>query len=274
MTALNPRLMGVINVTPDSFSDGGRFLQVADALEQARQLVADGASILDVGGESTRPGAQRVPVIEEINRVVPVIHAVRGLGAAVSIDTMNAETALAAVSAGATIINDVSGGLADPEILKVAASTRATFVIGHWRGHSQQMDGLTGYDDVALDVTAELGQRVEAALATGVDRDQIVLDPGLGFAKESPQNWALLSNLGALESLGYPLLIGASRKRFIAAALDSTGHPNPDNDRRDLATATLSALLLRPSIWGFRVHNVAASRDALAIANALRVAGE
>jgi dihydropteroate synthase len=274
MTALHPHLMGVINVTPDSFSDGGRFMAVEAALEQARLLISGGASILDVGGESTRPGAERVPVIEEISRVVPVIHATRGLGAQISIDTMNAETALAAVSAGATIVNDVSGGLADPAMLDAAAATGATFVVGHWRGHSQKMDSLASYENVAEQVAEELAARVEAALKAGVGRERIVVDPGLGFSKDSDQNWSLLANFASLEKLGYPILVGASRKRFIASALEAASPVAPGNDRRDLATAVLSALLLRPSVWGFRVHDVAASRDAIAIANALRVAGE
>jgi dihydropteroate synthase len=287
--------MGVLNVTPDSFSDGGKYSSVEAALDHARLLVMGGANIIDVGGESTRPGAERIAVEEELARVVPVIEAIHGdliasgnSDVKISIDTMNATTALAAVAAGATIINDVSGGLADPKMIAVAATTGATFVISHWRGFSTDMDQLNNYLDVAADVAHELQLRVDAAIAGGVKRAKIVVDPGLGFAKDQDQNWKLVARLDELEKLELPILVGASRKRFIAGALDedlATGESgllsgdtatvnSPSNgisnSRRDLATAVLTALLLQRKLWGVRVHNVIATSDAIAIVAALR----
>jgi dihydropteroate synthase len=230
-----------------------------------------GADIIDVGGESTRPGAARVTPAEEQARVLPVIEAiVAQFGDKVSIDTMNAETARLAVTAGASIINDVSGGLADPGMFKVAADTGATIIISHWRGFSDQMDTLATYDDVAAEVAAELKARVDAALATGVKPAQIVVDPGLGFAKDMQQNWKLVARLEKLEELGYPILVGASRKRFIAGVIEPEEPAEVSNERRDLATAVLTALLLQRKIWGVRVHNVLATSDAIKIVAALR----
>lgn len=249
-----PLIMGVLNITPDSFSDGGQYNTPELALQQAMELLADGADILDVGGESTRPGAARVSVDVEIARVVPVIEQIRFLGLPISIDTMNAATAEAAVQAGATIINDVSGGLNDPEIFDVAAKHEVTLIISHWRGHSDRMDELTTYQDVAKDVTRELQKQVELARAAGVTK--LVIDPGLGFAKNVDQNWELLENLHELKTLGLPILIGASRKRFIAARLaeDTVA-------ARDEATAYLMGdLMAKHNLWGFRVHNVKATR--------------
>jgi dihydropteroate synthase len=246
-------VMGVLNITPDSFSDGGLFTEKSAAIAQAKQLVADGATILDVGGESTRPGAVRVSIAEEIARVVPVIEAIKCLGAEISIDTMNSETAKAAVAAGATIINDVSGGLNDPAIFKVAAKTNSTLIISHWRGHSDQMDSLNQYESIGKDVAAELQTQVNLAREAGVTK--LVIDPGLGFAKDSDQNWQLLDELDELQKLELPILIGASRKRFIAARLTE-----PDTvEARDRATAKLMhELLAKHSLWGIRVHNVKA----------------
>ena len=246
-------VMGVLNITPDSFSDGGLFTEKAAAIAQATQLVQDGATILDVGGESTRPGAVRVPIEEEIARVVPVIEAIKDLGAAVSVDTMNSETARAAVAAGATIINDVSGGLNDPEIFKVAAETGSTLIISHWRGHSDRMDSLNQYESIGRDVASELATQVELARAAGVTK--LVIDPGLGFAKDADQNWQLLDELHELQKLELPILIGASRKRFIAARLTE-----PDTvEARDRATAKLMHdLLAKHNLWGIRIHNVKA----------------
>lgn len=247
-------MMGVLNITPDSFSDGGKFTNLDAAVAQAKLLVDEGADILDVGGESTRPGAARVPIAEEIARVVPVIEAIKGLGAQISIDTMNAETALAAVNAGATIINDVSGGLNDPEIFKVAAETNSTLIISHWRGHSDQMDSLNQYESIGRDVARELQAQVFLARAAGVK--MIVIDPGLGFAKDADQNWQLLEELHELESLELPILIGASRKRFIAARLQG----EDTVEARDQATAELMAQLTsKHSLWGLRIHNVRAT---------------
>ena len=266
-----PLVMGVLNVTPDSFSDGGEFVRLDAALDHARVLQIAGADIIDIGGESTRPGAARVSLAEEQARVLPVIEAiVTQLGAKVSIDTMNAETARLAVAAGASIINDVSGGLADPGMFQVAADTGATIIISHWRGFSDQMDTLATYDDVAAEVAAELKLRVDAALAVGVKPTQIVVDPGLGFAKDMQQNWKLVARLEKLEELGYPILVGASRKRFIAGVIEPEEPAEVSNERRDLATAVLTALLLQRKIWGVRVHNVLATSDAIKIVAALR----
>jgi dihydropteroate synthase len=249
-----------------------------------------GANIIDIGGESTRPGADRIAIEEELARVVPVIEAIHADLIAtgnndvkISIDTMNATTALAAVAAGATIINDVSGGLADPKMIAVAATTGATFVISHWRGFSTEMDQLNTYLDVAVDVAHELQLRVDAAIAGGVKRGKIVVDPGLGFAKDQAQNWKLVARLDELEKLDLPILVGASRKRFIAGALDedlaagestlTSADAAPagiSNSRRDLATAVLTALLLQRKLWAVRVHNVIATSDAIAIVAALR----
>jgi dihydropteroate synthase len=278
-----PKIMGVLNVTPDSFSDGGQFDSLAAALDHARVLIIGGANIIDVGGESTRPGAQRISTDEELARVIPVIEALSAEllntgrnDVQISIDTMNASTALAALAAGAKIINDVSGGLADEKMFSVAAATGATLVISHWRGFSTEMDQLNQYQDVAREVAIELKNRIDAALATGVSKGKIVIDPGLGFAKDMDQNWKLVARLDELEKLGYPILVGASRKRFIAGALDAdlevsdSGVGTISNNRRDLATAVLTALLMQRKMWGVRVHNVVATSDAIAIVQALR----
>ena len=284
-----PKVMGVLNVTPDSFSDGGQFNTVELAMDHARVLLIGGADIIDIGGESTRPGAERISVQEELSRVIPVVEAlVAELSATgrsdvkISVDTMNSATALAAVAAGAKIINDVSGGLADEKMFAVAAATGAQIVISHWRGFSTEMDQLNQYLDVAREVGIELQSRIDAALAAGVAKGKIIIDPGLGFAKDMSQNWKLVARLDELQKLGYPILVGASRKRFITGALDaelesatgSGGLPGQagvvSNSRRDLATAVLTALLLQRPLWGVRVHNVVATQDAIAVVSALR----
>ena len=249
------QVMGVLNITPDSFSDGGLFLKPEAALEQAKQLVADGATILDIGGESTRPGAARVSIADEIARVVPVIEAIKSLGVEISIDTMNAQTASAAIAAGATIINDVSGGKNDLGIFTVAAETNKPIIISHWRGHSDQMDSLNQYQSIGKEVAAELLEQIQKAQSAGVPESNIIIDPGLGFAKDADQNWQLLDELQELEKLGLPILIGASRKRFIAARLTE-----PDTvEARDRATANLmNELTQKYNLWGIRVHNVKA----------------
>jgi dihydropteroate synthase len=261
-----PLVMGIVNVTPDSFSDGGRFLATDDAVAHGRKLLADGADILDIGGESTRPGATRPLVSDEMARVVPVITELAASGAVVSVDTMRAEVAEAAVAAGATIVNDVSGGLADPRILSVVADAEVTFLCMHWRGHSDVMQTLTSYDGpggVVAAVRDELGQRVDAARAAGVER--MVLDPGLGFAKTADQNWELLRDLDAIGELGLPLLVGASRKAFLGRLLPGpAGEPRPVAERESAHTA-LVALLAARGVWGLRVHDVRATRDALAV---------
>jgi dihydropteroate synthase len=279
-----PLIMGVLNVTPDSFSDGGQFNSVAAALDHARLLIMGGANIIDVGGESTRPGAAQVSAEVEQERVLPVIAAIvaeltdtKNTSVQISIDTMNASTAKAAIAAGAHIINDVSGGLADEQMLHVAAASNATLVISHWRGISNTMDSLAEYQNVAVEVAAELAARVAAAQAAGVARNKIVIDPGLGFAKDMKQNWQLVARLDELEKLQLPILVGASRKRFIAAALDAELDASESgqigNERRDLATAVLTALLIQRKLWGVRVHNVIATSDAIAMVEALQSAG-
>lgn len=271
-----PLVMGVLNATPDSFSDGGQFSAEDDALNHARLLIAASANIIDVGGESTRPGAERIAIEEEQRRVISLIKRIAAepsfiaSGARISIDTMNSQTAKAAIEAGAKIINDVSGGLADPDMFSVAAETSAILVISHWRGFSDRMDSLNEYQDIARDVAAELSVQVEAAIAAGVKRENIVIDPGLGFAKDMQQNWKLVARLDELEKLGLPILVGASRKRFIAGMLEPDEAGEVSNSRRDLATAVLTALLLQRKLWGIRVHNVIATTDAIDVVEALR----
>ena len=260
--------MGVVNVTPDSFSDGGRFAETDAAVAHGRQLLADGADLLDVGGESTRPGATRPLVEEELARVVPVITALAAEGAAVSVDTMRAPVARAAVAAGATMVNDVSGGLADPAILSVVADSEASYVAMHWRGHADRMQRLASYDEpggVVAAVGRELGERVEAVRAAGIPDERLVLDPGLGFAKTAAHNWALVARLRELGELGFPLLVGGSRKSFLGSLLaDAQGEPRPVADREAASTA-LTVLLAQRGAWGVRVHEVRASADALAV---------
>jgi dihydropteroate synthase len=260
----DPLIMGVVNVTPDSFSDGGRWFDADAAVAHGLELAAEGADVLDVGGESTRPGAARVDPDEELRRVIPVIRELAGRGLRVSVDTMRASTAAAAVQAGAEIINDVSAGLADEAMARIAAETGATYVAMHWRGHSDRMDELSEYSDVAVEVRDELARRVDALLDAGVTADRLILDPGLGFSKRGAQNWALLADLDVLAALGYPILVGASRKRFLGALLPD-GAPV---EQRDLPTAVISALAARAGVWGVRVHDVASTRVALDVAGA------
>jgi dihydropteroate synthase len=258
--------MGVVNVTPDSFSDGGRWATPDTAIAHARDLLADGADILDIGGESTRPGATRPLVEEELGRVVPVIRALSAEGATVSVDTMRSEVAAAALAAGATIVNDVSGGLADPRILDVVADSDATYICMHWRAHADRMTDFATYDGpggVLAAVRDELCARIDAARAAGVPDERIVLDPGLGFAKKAEHNWTLLAGVPVLQSLGFRVLVGASRKSFLGALLTAAhGDPRPVDDRED-ATTALTVLLAQQRVWGLRVHDVRASRDAL-----------
>jgi len=266
-----PLVMGVLNITPDSFSDGNLYSSLDAALDHARLLAISGADIIDIGGESTRPGAERITVQEEQTRVLPVIKRIveAGLGVRLSIDTMNAATAREAVALGVSIINDVSGGLADPEMFSVAAETKATLVISHWRGHSNIMNTLNSYQDVAVEVAQELQLKVDAAVLSGVSRENIVIDPGLGFAKDMKQNWQLVARLDEIEKLGLPVLVGASRKRFIAGALDEVEPNTVSMERRDVATAVLTALLMQRKLWGVRVHNVLSTVDAISIVGAL-----
>jgi dihydropteroate synthase len=273
-----PLIMGVINITPDSFSDGGQFLDSNEAVKHALELVREGANIIDLGGESTRPGALRVKIDEEQARVLPVIEALmqnaefKASGAIISIDTMNAQTAALAVAAGAAIVNDVSGGLADEQMFAELKNLKCKFIVSHWRGFSETMDSLNNYTSVAKDVAQELIERVAKAEAAGISRDRLIIDPGLGFAKDIAQNWHLVARLDELEKLELPILVGASRKRFLAGALEPQDAAGVSNQRRDLATAVLTALLLQRKLWGVRVHNVATTLDAIKVVEALAFA--
>ncbi len=263
-------VMGVLNVTPDSFSDGGRYLDVEQALEHAHEMWARGADLIDVGGESTRPGASRVDAETELARIMPVIRSLAAEGVAMSVDTTRAAVAAAAVEAGASVINDVSGGLADPDMARVAAETGVPYVLMHWRGHSKDMNALALYKDVVADVRDELLSRVDEAVAAGVSERAIVLDPGLGFAKNAEHDWALLHGLDSFLSLGFPVLVGASRKRFLGRLLsEKDGIPRPPDGRED-ATAAVSALAAAAGAWGVRVHEVGATIDAVTVAAAWR----
>lgn len=265
-----PEVWGVLNVTPDSFSDGGDFLALDQALTRAHAMVAQGADVIDVGGESTRPGAQRVDRESEQDRVLPVITELVAQGVRVSIDTMRADTAEKACAAGATIINDVSGGLADEEMLQVMARAGCDVVLMHWKAHSLEMEAHAVYSDVAAEVREALEARVEAALAAGIAGTHIILDPGVGFAKTSPQNWQLLAHLEEAIPPGYRVLVGASRKRFLGELLPE-GHTIRD---RDPATAQLGVLLADKGVGALRVHNVAAQTHALDVWQAFHQGGK
>jgi dihydropteroate synthase len=261
--------MGVLNVTPDSFSDGGRYLDRDHAIAHGVALWDRGADLVDVGGESTRPGASRVDAETEIARVVPVITELTAAGVVVSVDTTRARVADAALAAGATVINDVSGGLSDPDMVAVAAGAGVPWILMHWRGHSREMDSLATYEDVVAEVRDELCQRVDVALAGGVDSGALVIDPGLGFAKNAEHNWALLRRLDVLQALGFPVLVGASRKRFLGSLLAAAdGTPRPPDGREDANTA-ISTLIATAGVWGVRVHDVGRTRDAIAVVEKL-----
>jgi len=267
-----PQIMGVLNVTPDSFSDGGRYLDFDDALAHGEQMGAEGADLIDVGGESTRPGAERVDAATEIGRVVDVVAALTERGLAVSIDTTRAAVAAAAIEAGALVVNDVSGGLADPDMARVVADTGVRWVLMHWRGHSADMQRLAHYDNVVADVKAELEDRVEAALDSGVDRDNLILDPGIGFAKSAEHNWRLSAHLHEFVALGYPVLFASSRKSYLGKLLgDESGKPRPVG-QREAATLATSLLAFESGAWGVRVHDVAGTADARAVWIATRSA--
>ncbi|MEU6192239.1 dihydropteroate synthase [Streptomyces sp. NPDC047061] len=260
--------MGILNVTPDSFSDGGLHADTAHAVEHGFALAADGADIVDVGGESTRPGARPVPEREELARVLPVVRELAAGGVRVSIDTMHASVAQAAVNAGASMVNDVSGGLADPRMADIVADTGMPYVVMHWRAPSHLMQRHADYQDVVQDVPGELCRRIQELSGRGVREEQIVLDPGLGFAKRPEHDWALLAHLSALTALGLPVLVGASRKSFLTT-LHDTPSPAPATER-DAATTAVSALAAAAGAWGIRVHNVPANRDAVRVAAAWR----
>jgi dihydropteroate synthase len=259
-------IMGILNVTPDSFSDGGRWQNLDAALEHAAELIAQGADIVDVGGESTRPGATRVPVAEEQRRVLPLVRELARGGIAVSVDTMNAATALAAAHAGAAVINDVSGGLADADMTRVVIETGLPFVVMHWRGHSAEMAAKADYADVVTEVHRELEYRAAELIVRGVDPTKLIVDPGIGFAKNAEHNWALLGHYSTLASLGLPVLVAASRKGFLAPLVAEGAAP----DARDAPSAIIAAIAAAQGAWAVRVHNVRETRAALDVADALR----
>ncbi|WP_341727998.1 dihydropteroate synthase [Brooklawnia sp.] len=252
-------VMGVVNVTPDSFSDGGLWLNAEDAIMHGKELIAQGADLLDIGGESTRPGAVRPPADEELRRVLPVVRGLAGR-VPISVDTMRAQTAACAVEAGAQIINDVSGGLADPQMLRVVSETGVDYVCQHWRGHGAVMNDLATYTDVVPEVVAELRARLRACADAGIDPAKVIVDPGLGFAKTADQDWALLAHLHAFTALGHRVLIGASRKRFLGHLLSGR-----EPMGRDAATAAVSVICAQQGVWAVRTHEVRGQRDAIAV---------
>lgn len=256
-------IMGILNATPDSFSDGGRWTQLDKAVAHGLRMVEDGADIIDVGGESTRPGARPLDEEEERRRVLPIISRLASEGVAVSVDTLHASTAVAAVGAGAVLVNDVSGGLADPAMVDAVAPLPARFLVMHWRGRLRRGDHPR-YDDVVSEVIAHLRRRVEACEVAGIDRDRIIVDPGLGFSKTAEHNWSLLRRLPALVSEGLPVLVAASRKRFLAAATGAVGYDDHALHLLDAATAAVSLMSAQAGAWGVRVHDVPSTAASLA----------
>ncbi|HKX14135.1 MAG TPA: dihydropteroate synthase [Propionibacteriaceae bacterium] len=262
-------VVGVVNVTPDSFSDGGEWFDPAAAITHGAELLSEGADIIDVGGESTRPGATRPEVSEELRRVLPVVRELAAAGACVSIDTMRTAVAEPAIAAGARMVNDVSGGKADARMLRLVADSGVPYVCMHWRGHSQDMQNKASYADVVAEVMAELRTQLDEADRTGVPAEKVIIDPGLGFAKTGEHNWQLLQRLEEFDVLARPMLVGVSRKTFLGRLLaDPQGNPRPPKQRDDATTALTTVLALR-GVWGVRVHTVRASRDAIAVAQRL-----
>ena len=259
--------MGVVNVTPDSFSDGGRWFSHHDAVAHGHALLDQGADLLDIGGESTRPGAVRPSETEELRRILPVIHELAG-SVPISVDTMRAEVARQAIAAGAAIVNDVSGGLADPQMLGLVAESGAEYVCQHWRGHGAVMNDQAVYAHVVDDVLDELQDRLAACQAAGIDPRRIIIDPGLGFAKTADQDWALLGALDRFTGLGHRVLIGASRKRFLGNLLAGR-----EPLGRDAATAAVTVICAQQDVWAVRTHEVRAQRDAIAVVERIRRAG-
>ena len=248
-------IMGILNVTPDSFADGGRHNDFEAAVARGLEMIAEGVDMIDIGGESTRPGAERVSEAEELERTIPVITELTKHGARISIDTMRASTAEAAVKAGASIINDVSGGLADPEMLQTAARLQLPYIAMHWRGQSKDMNSRAIYNDVVIDVISELQERITAALDAGIEVGNLIIDPGLGFAKDAEHNWEIINSIDSFVDLGYPVLVGGSRKRFL-------GGDSPDE--REQATIDLTKRLATTGVWAVRVHSVKPHKEVLA----------
>jgi dihydropteroate synthase len=247
-------VMGILNVTPDSFADGGKHNDFEAAVARGLEMIAEGVDIIDIGGESTRPGAERVSEEDEIARTIPVITELAKHGTPISIDTMRSKTAEAAIKAGASIINDVSGGLADPEMLQTAARLKVPYIAMHWRGQSKDMNSKAIYGDVVSDVISELNERIEAALDAGIEKDKLIIDPGLGFAKDAEHNWAIIDSIDRFVAMGYPVLVGASRKRFL-------GGDSPDE--REQATIELTKRLGTTGVWAVRVHSVKPHKEVL-----------
>jgi dihydropteroate synthase len=247
-------VMGILNVTPDSFADGGRHNEFDAAVNRGLEMIAEGVDIIDIGGESTRPGADRVSEEEEFARTIPVITELAKHGVTISIDTMRASIAEAAIKAGASIINDVSGGLSDSHMLQTAARLKVPYIAMHWRGQSKDMNSKAIYGDVVNDVIAELNDRIEAALDAGITKDKLIIDPGIGFAKDAEQNWAIVDSIDRFVALGYPVLVGASRKRFL-------GGDSPDE--REAATIELTKRLGTTGVWAVRVHSVKSHKEVL-----------
>ena len=247
-------VMGILNVTPDSFADGGRYNDFESAVRRGQEMIAEGVDIIDVGGESTKPGAERITLEEELDRVIPVIKELSQSGIKISIDTMRSEVARKAIEAGASIINDVSGGLADSEMLTTAASLNVPYIAMHWRGHSKDMNSRAVYKDVVGEVINELQERITASLVAGINKDNLIIDPGLGFAKDAEHNWEIIDSITSFVDLGYPVLVGASRKRFL-------GGDNPD--LREAATVALTQRLSTTGIWAIRVHSVKPHKEVI-----------
>lgn len=265
MPTAGVQIIGVLNVTPDSFSDGGLYHDSALAIEHGLMLAEQGADCVDVGGESTRPGAQRITQEEELARVIPVISSLTEHGVVTSVDTMRAEVARAALDAGAVIVNDVSGGQADPQMYRTVSASDCDYVVMHWRGHSAGMNDQANYADARRESLEETLTCVRAGVSAGINPDRIIIDPGLGFAKDADHNWQILQSLSLWKATGFRLLVGASRKRFLGALLaDESGEPRAA-DRRDAATAALSLLAAQSGAWGLRVHDVVSTCDALKV---------
>jgi len=249
-------VMGILNITPDSFADGGKYNDFESAIRRGQEMIAEGVDIIDIGGESTKPGAERITLEEELERVIPVIRELSQLGIKISIDTMRSEVARKAIEAGASIINDVSGGLADPEMLTTAAGLELPYIAMHWRGHSKDMNSQAVYKDVVSEVIEELQERITASLDAGIKKDNLIIDPGIGFAKDADHNWAIIDSISTFVDLGYPVLVGASRKRFL-------GGDNPD--LREAATIALTQRLSTTGIWAIRVHSVKPHKEVMSV---------